>query len=66
MVELEYRNEPESYADGSLATGKVSLVGQVSGEGSDEEVLQKRTSTAQTAEESPSIGQSMVEEVPQG
>lgn len=49
-MELAYPRDSKSYTDGSLATGRVSLVGQVSGEGSDEEVLQKRISTVQTAE----------------
>jgi len=29
--ELEYPNNPESYADGSLATGRAILGGQVEG-----------------------------------
>ena len=43
-------NDPESYAGGSVATGRVSHAGQVKGEESDEEVLQKRISTAASAE----------------
>jgi len=31
VAELEYRNDPESYAAGSVATGKVTLGGQVEG-----------------------------------
>ncbi len=45
VVGLECPHDPESYAGGSVATGRASLAGQVDGEGSDEEILQKRTST---------------------
>ena len=48
VAELEYPSDPESYANGSLATGRASHVGQVEGERADEEVLQKRISTATT------------------
>ena len=50
VAELEYPNDPESYANGSLATDGASHVGQVEGEGTDKEVLQKRISTATMAE----------------
>jgi len=33
----EYAGDPESYTSGSVATGRVSLAGQVKGEASDEE-----------------------------
>jgi len=35
VEELEYPNNPESYAIGSLATGRATLGGQVEGYGSD-------------------------------
>jgi hypothetical protein len=35
LGELEYPSDPESYATGSVATGRVTLGGQVEGEGSD-------------------------------
>ena len=49
-VSKGYPSDPESYANGSVATGRASLVGQVKGEGSDEEVLQKRIPMAEVAE----------------
>ncbi len=44
VVGLVYPNDPESYAGGSVATGRASLARQVDGEGSDKEVIQKRNS----------------------
>ena len=44
MVGFEYLDDPESYAGGSTAPGRVSQAGQVKGERSDEEALQKRMS----------------------
>jgi hypothetical protein len=35
VAELEYPNSPESYAAGSVATGRVTLGGHVEGYGSD-------------------------------
>ena len=37
MTELAYLEDPECYAGGSVATGKVSLAGEDEGERSDEE-----------------------------
>jgi hypothetical protein len=34
---FEYARDPESYTSGSVATGRVSLAGQVKGQASDEE-----------------------------
>jgi hypothetical protein len=33
--ELEWSNDPESYAGGNVATGRVSLAGQVEGDDPD-------------------------------
>ena len=49
-----------------LATGRISLVGQVKGEGSDEEVLQKRIPTAVLAEMETFSMAIMAEEDPVG
>jgi hypothetical protein len=35
IVGLEWSNDPESYAGGSVATGRVSLAGQVKGDDPD-------------------------------
>jgi hypothetical protein len=35
VVELEWSNDPESYAGGSIATGRVFLAGQVKGDDTD-------------------------------
>ena len=51
VAELENPSDPESYANGSLATDRASHVGHVKGEGANKEVLQKRISTATMAEE---------------
>ena len=51
VAELEYPSDPESYANGSLATDRVSHVGQVEGEGAEKQVLQKRISMGIMAEE---------------
>jgi hypothetical protein len=37
VIGLVYLEDPECYAGGSVATGRVSLAGQVKGERSDEE-----------------------------
>lgn len=37
VAELEYCYDPESYAGGSVATGRASLAGQVDGEQSDKD-----------------------------
>jgi len=37
MIGLGYLEDPECYAGGSVATGRVSLVGQDEGERSDED-----------------------------
>ena len=58
VAELEFSSDPESYANGSLATDRASHVGQ----GADK-VLQKRTSTATMAEKE-TFGTVLVEEDP--
>jgi hypothetical protein len=40
VVELAWSNDSESYAGGSLATGSVSLAGQVKGDDPDEKGCQ--------------------------
>ena len=66
MVELVYSNDPLSYADCSIATGRVSLVGQVKGEEPDKEVLQKRTSTAASVEKETFRTAQLAEVAPHG